>query len=362
MTKGGNGERPPGAEGLELQARGRESTLERLKKSLAEREVPVPRIEGYPFRKAAKILELAGVHPQRLRLRLQESVEARGQVIRQYPAAGDPVDLDDDGRPVELTVADTSNVVYLPQLYQRSDFTGRNFIRNFLWIMQHLQFETDEKLQNLERFFDAFECPPAFVDYLASWVALELQEEWPDVKRRSLIKKAVELYHLRGTPRGLRVYLRLFTGVDPVIHENVWPHPGLVVGITSTVGVDTVLVHEVQTAHTFVIHIPLPIDEMDEETILRIHQIVEREKPVHTDYYLTFAEPEEVELDSSFVVGVSSTIGVDTWVRGDAEDYYVLTSGEGGLYSSEGPLASGEGGMLPADPGEPSGSGEDERP
>ena len=355
MTNGGgNGDRP---EGVELQARGRESTLERLKKALAEREIPTPTVEGYSYRKAVKILDLAGIDPQRVKLRLQENPARRGAVIRQHPRPGDPVDLEDPSQPVELTVGDTSIATFLPQIFQRSDFTGRNFVRDFLWIMQHLQFQTDEKLRNLERFFDPHECPEPFIDYLASWVALDVQEDWPELKRRSLIKKAVELYHLRGTPRGLRVYLRLFTGVDPVIHENVWPHTGLVVGVTSTVGVDTVLVHEVKTEHTFVVHIPLPISDMDDETILRIHQIIEREKPVHTDYYLTFAEPEEVELESSFVVGVSSTIGIDTWVRGDGEDHYVLTAGD-----ADDPLADLAGGMMvPGDPGEePSGSGEEQ--
>ena len=64
---------------------------------------------------------------------------------------------------------------------------------------------------------------------------------------------------------------------------------------------------------------------------------------------MTFAEPEEVELESAFVVGVSSTIGIDTWVRGDGEDHYVLTGGG----DDEGPLADLEGGMMvPAEPGE----------
>ena len=311
----------PGAAGPEAPseggARAREGTLQRVKRELMRRELPVPRLEGYALHKAKKILALTGVGAERLRVKLVHSEEERGQVLRQSPRPGEPVDREGE-QAIEVQVADQSIVGYLPHLYQRSDLTGRSFVRDLLWVFQHVQFQTEEKLLHLERWFDSHECPPEFLEYLASWVALDLEPGWPEAKKRSLIKKAVELYHLRGTPRGLRVYLRVFTGVDPLIVENAWPHEGFVVGISSTVGVDTVLTHDVDRRHTFVVHIPLPIDEVDDDTIRRVHRIIERETPVHTDYYLTFAPPEEQELDAAFVVGVTSTIGVDTWVSGQA--------------------------------------------
>ncbi len=325
-------------DGLEVVARGREGALERLKKALAAREVPMPTLEGYPLRKARKILALSGIDPARLRMRVHEHVHERGSVVKQRPRPGAKVDLEDPAQKIELTVADRSVVNYLPQIYQRSDLTGRSFVRDFLWIVQHLQFETDEKLENLDQYFDPHECPKEFLDYLASWVALTLEAGWPETKKRSLIKKAVELYHLRGTPRGLRVYLRIFTGVDPVIIENAWPFEGFVVGVSSTVGVDTVLTHQVDRAHTFVVHIPLPIDDVDIDTIRRIHRIIEQEKPVHTDYYLTFAEPEDDgdDADTGITIGVTSTIGVDTWIKGDAaEPFDPLGGDEGSMTSAD---------------------------
>ncbi|MGE0711380.1 MAG: phage tail protein [Planctomycetota bacterium] len=324
MTQGEGNELDEGddPEGLELSALRRESALERLKKALSEREVPTPQLEGYSLQKARKILSLVGVSPERLRVRLVEHPGERGRVVRQRPDPGRRVDLLDPNQKIELAVAESSLLQMLPQLYQRSDLTGRNFIRELLWVIQHINFSTEEKLEHLERYFDPHECPSEFLEYLASWVALTLEAGWPEAKKRSLIKKAVELYHLRGTPRGLRVYLRLFTGVDPQIVENTWPFAGFVVGVTSTIGVDSVLTHRVNPAHAFVVRIPLPIDEVDNQTILRIHRIIEQEKPVHTDYYLIFAEREEEELDSSFTVGVSSTVGVDTWLAGDAAESY----------------------------------------
>lgn len=315
-----------------VSSRRRETALEQIKKALAEREIPVPQLAGYPLHKAEKILSLAGVAKERIKLRLNEDPRQRGTVIKQRPEPGRQLDLGDPRQRIELTVSDTSLLDLLPQLYQRSDLTGRNFVRDLLGVMQHIQFQTDSKLDNLERFFSPYDCPPEFLEYIASWVALTLESGWDEAKRRSLIMKAVELYHLRGTPRGLRIYLRIFTGVDPQIVENTWPFEGFVVGVSSTVGVDTILTHRVDRAHSFVVKIPLPIDEVDAQTILRIHRIVEQEKPVHTEYYLVFAEHEEEEFDSAITVGVTSTVGVDTWIQGDeAEAYFDPLGDEGAM-------------------------------
>lgn len=337
----GEGDNPPAEplddpDGLELGALRRQSALEQLKKKLAEREVPLPQLEGYTLQKARKILELVGVGADRVRLRMSESPLERGQVLEQRPAPGRKIDLLDPNQRIELLVSDQSLMRMLPQIYHRSDLTGRSFVRDLLWVMQHVHFETEEKLDNLERYFDPHEAPSEFLEYLASWVALTLEAGWPEAKKRSLIKKAVELYHLRGTPRGLRVYLRIFTGVDPIVVENTWPFPGFVVGETCTVGVDTVLTHRVNPAHCFVVKIPLPIGEVDNQTILRIHRIIEQEKPVHTDYYLLFAEREEAEFDGALTVGVTSTIGVDTWLQGDDAEAFFDPLGlddEGGAMS-----------------------------
>jgi phage tail-like protein len=303
----------------------RESALERLKKALAEREVPVPRLEDYPLAKARKILRLVGIDESRLRVKYVESEVDRGQVIGQRPRHDEKIDLDDEEARIELRVADASIVRYLPNLYNRSDLTGRNFVRDLLWVFQHEFNLTDEKLEGLERFFDPLECPREFLDYIASWVALTLEDDWPEAKKRNLIKKAIELYHLRGTPRGLRVFLRIFTGVDPLIHENAWPFTGITEGVDCEVGVNTVLMHHVDKNHAFVVEIPLPIEDVDPHTIMKIHRIIEREKPVHTDYYVVFAPPEEKELETGMTVGITSTVGVDTWVSGaEAEAYYPL--------------------------------------
>jgi phage tail-like protein len=54
--------------------------------------------------------------------------------------------------------------------------------------------------------------PDAFLPWLARWVALTLREEWTADERRRLISQVVPLYRLRGTRAGLAAMLAAYTG------------------------------------------------------------------------------------------------------------------------------------------------------
>ena len=129
---GGNGGAPPtngaGAavsDGSDLENKRREGALERLKKALAAREVPMPQLEGYTLQKAKKILALSGLDRKRLKVRLVDHVEERGKVVRQRPRPNARIDLYDTSQPIEVNVADRSIIGSLPQLYQRNDLARR---------------------------------------------------------------------------------------------------------------------------------------------------------------------------------------------------------------------------------------------
>lgn len=320
----------------------RESALEKLKRQLADNSAEMPPLEGYDLRKATKILKAAGFPLDKVRVRYIESEEPRGQVVRQYPDAGEKIDLQNELYQMELCVADTNVLEFLPSIYQRSDISGRNFLRDFLWIFEHIFNQTKMKLDNIHTYFDPLETPPDFLPWLGSWVAMVLEEDWPEIKKRNLIRKAVELYHLRGTVRGIRIYLKIFTGVEPKIIENHWPFEGMTVcpwpmeaedpntgkpyddpeiakiashpdWKGSTIGEDTILMPWVDRAHVFTVELPMQQAQIELDTLKKIHRILDREKPAHTDYYLIFQPEPEKEEDFGIEVGIRSTIGVDTW-------------------------------------------------
>ena len=51
-----------------------------------------------------------------------------------------------------------------------------------------------------------------FVDWLAGWVALDLDESWSVAQRRELVARAVHVHRFRGTRKGLAEHVWLLTG------------------------------------------------------------------------------------------------------------------------------------------------------
>lgn len=62
--------------------------------------------------------------------------------------------------------------------------------------------------------------PPDFLDWLASWVGVDIDETWSQERRRNLLQQAAVLYRIRGTAPGLAAHLRLYTGAGPEIEDS----------------------------------------------------------------------------------------------------------------------------------------------
>src|SRR5581483_10972277 len=198
--------------------------------------VRMPEVVGLPIRKAKFLIENAGLAVDAIVF--QESYEERDTVLTQKPARGQMIYT---GEKVTLGVSRESYVKWLPSIFQRNDLNGRNFLRDLLWIVQHLFTSVDEQLDVIHNFFDPYEAPEKFLPWLASWSAMVLEEDWPIAKKRRLIKKAIEMYRIRGTVKGIKLFISLFTGHEPDINENIWPFRGWRIGVTADIGIDSVV-------------------------------------------------------------------------------------------------------------------------
>jgi len=180
------------------------------------------------------------------------------------------------------------------------------------------------------RFYDPHVAPIEFLDWLANWSAFTLDLDWPEPRKRALIKRAVDLYRIRGTKRGLSLFLKLFTGHEPDIEENIWPFQGFRVEAEGAesgarIALDSVILPPVDLAHCFVVTMPIKFETVTPEMVIRIHQIIQTEKPAHTHYYLRFAEEQgDVELREFFAIGLRSGIGIGAEVvqpvEGESQD------------------------------------------
>jgi phage tail-like protein len=279
--------------------------------ALNRRVVRVPDVVGRPMDRARIVLEDAGL--KKVVVLYRESYEDRDTVLEQRPARGQMVY---ETTEVTIWIARRGYVEHLPAIYRRSDAVGRNLVRDLCFVFEHMFDSIEKNLTDGWRFYDPHVAPPEFLDWLSKWTAFSLDLDWPEAQRRALVKRAVDLYRIRGTKRGLTLFLKLFTGHEPVIRENEWPFKGFrVEGEDAEEGariaLDSVVLPPVDLAHCFVVRMPIKFEDLTPEMVIRVHQIIQQEKPAHTHYYLEFAEEKgEVELREFFAIGLRSGIGI----------------------------------------------------
>lgn len=144
----------------------------------------------------------------------------------------------------------------------------------FLLLFEHLLLPVDRQIDHLAQLFDPHVTPGELLPWLASWVDLVLDETWPEEKRRELIHSAVKLYQWRGTARGLKEYLRIYTGVTPEIFEPI-----------SRLDLSKAQDARGQlAAHSFVVTLRVPNPKAIDQD--KVTAIIEAEKPAHTAYQL----------------------------------------------------------------------------
>jgi phage tail-like protein len=179
------------------------------------------------------------------------------------------------GKPKETPVRVSRLLDYLPSVFREDPMMGR-----FLLIFEDILNPVENTVDNLALYFDPLLTPESLLPWLASWVDLAMDPDWPVERRRELIKSAAELYRWRGTRRGLSEYLRIYTGKEPQIIEFV---PGMILDGKSRLGVNTVLGSSGTGHHFTVIMEVQDVSYVNQRTI---RSIIDSQKPAHTVYTL----------------------------------------------------------------------------
>jgi phage tail-like protein len=170
---------------------------------------------------------------------------------------------------------------YLPAPYQGDPFMGR-----FLMIFERILGPIERTIDTLPAMFDPRLAPSELLPWLASWVGVELDENWPESRQRQLILWAARLYRWRGTRRGLREHLRLYTGRSPLIVENFG---GMRVEQDAALGVNTRIGGSASTRHW--VHVTVLADEESAVDERIVRQIIEYQIPAHVAYTVEVCRP-----------------------------------------------------------------------
>ncbi len=161
---------------------------------------------------------------------------------------------------------------YLPTPYQGDAFLGR-----FLRIFESILGPIEETIDGVANYFDPHLTPIETLPWLASWIGVELDENWSVAQRRELLVEAADLLRRQGTRQALREHLRLYVGQPPLIVENF---SGLRLGQDGVLGVNSRL--GALEPHT--IGVTVVTDHDVDEQVLR--GIIEAQKPSHVAYTL----------------------------------------------------------------------------
>jgi phage tail-like protein len=103
----------------------------------------------------------------------------------------------------------------LPGLYQDDDLS-----RRWLSALDDVLAPVFLSLESMPGYLDPALTPEDFLDWLAGWVGVLLDENWPVERRRTFVAQASDLYRLRGTVEGLREHVRIFTGGEVEVAES----------------------------------------------------------------------------------------------------------------------------------------------
>lgn len=228
----------------------------------------------------------------------------------------------------------SSYLQHLPQIFRSGGPDGDPFLGRFLKIFEALLSGRDDALIDGERVvgleesiagFTAYLDPlltpvddpdsvseptSEFLDYLARWVGLMLDQNWTLLEKREWLRRIVPLYKRRGTRDGMAEYLAMFVGNQVRLDELPG---GFILGGegNSTLGVDTFIAGAPAYFFRVRINYGFGTEPFELGTWRNIQRgtraIVDLEKPAHTYYTLDARTP-------GIIIAERSTIGRDTLI------------------------------------------------
>ena len=180
---------------------------------------------------------------------------------------------------------------FLPGIYREVDFIGR-----ILNIFEQTFEPTVNALESMWAYLDPLTAPESLLPFLSHWVGWEILSTIPIERQRHLIRSAISIYRWRGTKKGLRFYLHLYTGLP--LDEDL-PEREKHISIEEAIGTGFVLGEANLGESTmlgggrpyhFRICLRFLPGKPGDETLIR--KIIDAEKPVWCTYDLLIEERE----------------------------------------------------------------------
>ena len=212
-------------------------------------------------------------------------------------------DCKKSGNKIMLYSTSKNPIRNLPSIFQENDF-----LRTFLMIFQHISNDIGIKIDNINEMFRPMHCPADFLNVLSDWFGIDINLLGSVEEKRLFLQYAIPMFKLRGTAMGLKLYLYIMTGVVPNIIEDFVPFSSL--EIMDGTNVNSTLLEEDKNNSVFTVYFPVYREEFDDNLIRRIMLVLQQEKPVNTDCYISFKQHKEKKR-KPFVITENNDIGMN---------------------------------------------------
>ena len=233
---------------------------------------------------------------------------------------------------IRLDFPRVTSLDQLPSVY-REDPEAEAFTERFLSLFDSTMEELDRAIERSSEYLDVDLAPPESLRWLATLLGIQADSTWTPDQVRDILRRAPELYRIRGTKEGLVQALKLVFGeqLQPVVHERSKNRSWGVLAKRASLGSfrlfgksesrfrvgqsalgrtslrtfgnpDTDPV--TQDAYLFEVLLP-PLGSTNSFALSQIDKLIEYQKPAHTQHTIRVG-------GTGFVLGVHSVIGIDT--------------------------------------------------
>lgn len=209
---------------------------------------------------------------------------------------------------ITLVFPRQSLVSYLPEVYQEAD-TQDDFLTRFLSIFGVFFEDMDQQIESVAKLLDTDINAEEMLRWMSGWLSVEDAALWREDRLRELMRNAVRLYRIRGTPQSIVEIVGIYTGRQPLLVEAIdtilqaeESSSEIAGGLRRLYGEDpsgfAVLVSEA--------------DVPTERSVLELGRILESFRPAHTTARLVVLRP-YIFLDQH------TYLGKNTWLSATKE-------------------------------------------
>jgi phage tail-like protein len=162
----------------------------------------------------------------------------------------------------------------LPALYQEDPFAQR-----LTGALDEVLAPIFASLDGLSSYLDPALAPDDFLEWLAGWVGVTLDETWPIERRRQLVADAAQLYRSRGTVAGLAAQVAIYTGGEVLIEDN-----GAAAWSAKAGG-------SIPGSATARLRVRVTVDDPTAVSLARLEAVVATAKPAHVPHTIEVVGP-----------------------------------------------------------------------